>query len=122
MTVAEILALDIAAHDGDFVTVDGQLIATFFFSYIATDLDANRGILIHADPPIIDRLLQCAPASGGSHVIFYDSCTISGRLAQCILPMFPVVIHSITELRYDGRRLVRDADKFSFDPPYGEDE
>jgi hypothetical protein len=122
VTVDEILALNIAARDGDTVTIEGRLIATGFFSYIAADLESKRGILVHAEPPITERLLQCAPASGGSHVIFYEPCVVTGNIAPCILPMFPAVVHGLTQFIYDGRRLVRDADEFKLDPPYEDDE
>jgi hypothetical protein len=122
VTIDEVLALNAAIRNHESVTIEGRLVATRFFSYIASDLESDRGVLIYADPPIIARLLQCAPASGGSHVIFFEPCVVCGNIAPCILPMFPAFVYGLTQFVYDGRRLVCNADRYTLDPPYEDHE
>ena len=101
------------------VTLNGTLVCTFAFSYIADQFDDATAILLHVDgDTITERLLQCAPPYGGSHVIYTGPCVITGILARCVLPMFPRVLHSLSSLSYDGSEIVRDGDSWVANPPF----
>ena len=90
-----------------------------FLVEIVDQFDDATAILLHVDgDTITERLLQCAPPYGGSHVIYTGPCVITGILARCVLPMFPRVLHSLSSLSYDGSEIVRDGDSWVANPPF----
>ncbi|PHQ31848.1 hypothetical protein [Rhodopirellula bahusiensis] len=81
--------------------------------------DDTIGVLVHAEPTsLTDRLLHCVPPYGGSAIIYCDPCKITGLLCDCVLPMFPRLLHSITDLVFDGHRIIADDDRWVADPPF----
>ncbi|WP_430453725.1 hypothetical protein [Rhodopirellula europaea] len=122
MNVAQALAMpgvhDAPGHEPS-VTLTGALVCTLSFAYLVDQFDDATGIMLHVEgDTITQRLLQCAPAYGGSHVIFNGPCVISGTLARCVLPMFPRVLCSISLLSYDGSDIVRNGDSWVANPPF----
>lgn len=82
------------------VAVDGHLIVTSLFSYLASEQYASQGILV-LQPQLESRLLACAPPMGGSMVSYSSYAIVEGILCTSTgLPMFPVQIHSVAAVTY----------------------
>jgi hypothetical protein len=112
------LAIDSAQSSEPIATLHGIIVCTMQFSYRVAELDDCIGVLLHSGvPSITDRLLQCAPPPGGSHIIYPDQCEIKGVLSDCVLLMFPRGLHSITALVFDGHQIIADGDNWRADPP-----
>jgi hypothetical protein len=108
MNVAEVLAAQRWVRDEP-AAVQGHLIVTDLFSYLAGGELDTQGVLLH-EPRLVPRLLQRTPVMVGSLVWFSGPATAEGLLSMPTgLPMFPAVLYSLKALvfRQEDRDPVR---------------
>ena len=99
MTVNEAIA-DCKPVTDEPVTVEGHLIVTKCFIYLAASANEACGILVQ-EPRLESRLMECVPSMVGSLVLFSGSATVEGLLHKPTgLPMFPAVLHSVSAVVY----------------------
>jgi len=94
MTVAEVLLLDWKLG-GRPARVEGFLVVTYLFAYLASNENDACGVLVN-EPRLLERLLSRVPPAAGSMVIYAGDAVIEGTLELSTgLPMFPALLHSI---------------------------